>query len=54
MDDASIEDIALVDLEPEGVFKYILIKVSLKGASKVILRGYNEEYHGVCRVCAWL
>ena len=37
-----------VDIDPDGVFKYILIKVKAKdGVSKTIVRGYNwAQYHG--------
>ena len=41
-----------VDIEPNGVFKYILIKLTPKGSqaagtSKVVVRGYSwADYHG--------
>ena len=40
--------IADVDIDPNGVFKYILIKVKAKdGVSKTIVRGYGwAQYHG--------
>lgn len=45
-----MDQVADVDIEADGVFKYILIKLSDKkktGASKVIVRGYSwADYHG--------
>lgn len=45
-----MDEVADVDIEADGVFKYILIKLSDKkktGASKVIVRGYSwADYHG--------
>ena len=44
-----MEEIADVDIDANGVYKYILIKVTDKkiSASKVIVRGYSwADYHG--------
>ena len=44
-----MDQVADVDIEPDGVYKYILIKVSDKksSASKVVVRGYSwADYHG--------
>lgn len=39
-----IED---VDIDPSGVFKYVLIEVKDKDVSKQIVRGYSRcDYHG--------
>ena len=46
-----MDQVADVDIEPDGVYKYILIKVSDKksGASKMVVRGYSwADYHGEC------
>lgn len=59
-----MDDIKDVDIEAEGTFKYILIKVTKKsdGKNKIIVRGYNwAEYHGmisfvwlgICRYVVW-
>ena len=41
-----MENIEEVDIE-EGTFKYIMIKLTDKTGSKIILRGYNwAGYHG--------
>jgi phosphohistidine phosphatase len=29
----------------EGIFKYVLIEVTLEGSSKIIVRGEDKEYH---------
>ena len=44
----SLVRIADVDIDADGVFKYILIKVKGKdGVSKTIVRGYSwAQYHG--------
>ena len=44
--------IADVDIDSDGVFKYILIKVKAKdGVSKTIVRGYSwAQYHGTLYV----
>ena len=44
----SLARIANVDIEADGVFKYILIKIKDKdGVSKTIVRGYSwAQYHG--------
>lgn len=45
-----MEHVADVDIEADGVFKYILIKLSDKkgtGGFKVVVRGYSwADYHG--------
>ena len=44
-----MDQVADVDIEPDGVYKYILIKVSDKksSASKMVVRGYSwADYHG--------
>lgn len=47
-----MDQVTDVDIEQDGVFKYILIKVTPKGkkagdASKVVVRGYSwADYHG--------
>lgn len=53
MSDAKLEAIQNVDIDPEGRFKYILIKVYGKELadgsepSKLIVRGYSRaEWHG--------
>jgi len=40
--------IADVEIDPNGVFKYILIEVKAKdGTNKIIVRGYAwAQYHG--------
>lgn len=49
---SQLEQIPSVDIDSSGRFKYILIKLSLKGAEKYIVRGYAwAEYHGL--IC-WL
>jgi hypothetical protein len=43
----AMEAVADVDIDDDGVFKYVLISVSKDGHSKPIVRGYkSEEYHG--------
>ena len=46
---SSLRRIADVDIDSNGVFKYILIKVKAKdGTSKTIVRGYGwAQYHGI-------
>lgn len=51
---AKLEAVPLVDIDPEGRFKYILIKVYGKQESdgtepsKLIVRGYTRaEWHGI-------
>ena len=46
---SSLKRIADVDIDPNGVFKYILIKVKAKdGTSKTVVRGYGwAQYHGI-------
>lgn len=45
---SQLEQIPSVDIDSSGRFKYILIKLSLKGAEKYIVRGYAwAEYHGL-------
>ena len=48
MSTSSLAKIADVDIDADGVFKYILIKVKDKDdVSKMIVRGYNwAQYHG--------
>ena len=45
-----MEQVADVDIEADGVYKYILIKLFDKkggGGSKVVVRGYSwADYHG--------
>jgi len=43
-----LDRVADVDIDADGTFKYILIKVQTKdGASKEIVRGYSwAQYHG--------
>ena len=42
-----MDQIAEVEIERDGVYKYILIRVSDKKASKLIVRGYSwADYHG--------
>ena len=48
-----MDTISEVEIEDNGTFKYILIKLTSKGAasgeSKIIVRGYSwAEYHGKC------
>lgn len=42
-----------VDIDPNGVFKYIQIEVKdSDGGAKRIVRGYGwAEYHGACDKC---
>ena len=43
-----MENIKEVDIEADGTFKYILIKLIDKEKSKFIVRGYNwAMYHGM-------
>ena len=46
--DAKLEAVSPVDIDPDGVFKYILIKVHTQDDKfKYIVRGYDKhEYHG--------
>ncbi|CAG9766761.1 unnamed protein product [Ceutorhynchus assimilis] len=48
MASSAIPEIKNVDIDPNGTFKYILIKVGCNGAGeKLIVRGYAEcGYHG--------
>ena len=46
-----MDQVADVDIEADGVFKYVLIKLtrdrSDAGGSKVVVRGYSwADYHG--------
>jgi len=45
----SMARISDVEIDPNGVFKYILIKVKAKdGTNKIIVRGYGwAQYHGI-------
>lgn len=46
---SSLARIADVEIDPNGVFKYILIEVKAKdGTSKTIVRGYGwAQFHGI-------
>ena len=48
MSTRSVAKISDVDIDADGVFKYILIKIKDKdGVSKMIVRGYSwAQYHG--------
>lgn len=55
--DAKLEAVPLVDIDKEGRFKYILIKVYGKEKSdgsepsKLIVRGYKRaQWHGINRI----
>ena len=44
-----MDQVADVDIDQSGVYKYILIKLTDKnsGASKVVVRGYSwADFHG--------
>lgn len=42
-----MDTIPHVDIEKDGVFKYILIKISDSHDTKVLVRGYlRAEWHG--------
>ncbi len=48
-----MEDVEDVDIEGDGMFKYILIELTKtmdeKTKTKIIVRGYKwAEYHGMC------
>ena len=45
---SNFDDVPEVDIDPSGVFKYILIKLHRsEGDPKYIVRGYaRHEYHG--------
>lgn len=46
-----MEDIPEVDIDSEGKFKYILIKVAGGGKEKHIVRGYSwAPFHGLCGI----
>ena len=49
----NLTDIAEVDIDAKGRFKYILIRLKSKnGEEKVILRGYEwAGYHGIFITC---
>lgn len=43
----ALNKIQEVDIDPNGVFKYILIEIKDKDAVKKIVRGYSRcDYHG--------
>ena len=47
-----MDEVADVDIEADGVYKYILIQVSDKKISKMVVRGYSwADYHGKCCCC---
>lgn len=42
-----MDNIEEVNIDLDGVFKYILIRLTLSGKEKIIVRGYKwAEYHG--------
>ena len=49
-----MDQVADVDIEADGVFKYILIKLTTKkGGSKIVVRGYSwADYHGKCKIAS--
>ena len=51
MSSSSLSRITDVDIDANGVFKYILIKVTAKdGVSKMIVRGYSwVQFHGISK-----
>ena len=50
----ALEKVPDVDIDPAGIFKYILIRLDNgEGQSKYIVRGYSsEEYHGETHSCS--
>ena len=43
-----MDEVEDVNIEANGTFKYILIKLTGGGKTKTIVRGYNwAEYHGM-------
>lgn len=43
---ATLDDVPDVDIDPEGTFKYVLIRVRHDGKEKYIVRGYEDcGYH---------
>lgn len=55
----NMDEVADVNIEPNGVFKYILIELTEKGKKstshprkKIIVRGFEwAEYHGMYYFC---
>ena len=50
---SNLDKVQSVDIDPNGVFKYIQVEVKDgKGGAKRIVRGYGwAEYHGACLTC---
>ena len=44
---AKLDAVSNVDIDSNGRFKYVLIKLYIENESKTIVRGYGwAEYHG--------
>ena len=49
---AKFDQVEDVDIESDGLFKYILVKIKDGNYEKYIVRGYERAaYHGTCKLC---